>query len=88
MLLLLFCHVLQYCLLALLDCQVKWTVLQQLFFLDLIQDSTCLYRESVVHIGNAYGFNSSRNLDVLHRWCLLLIKHNCQDHVGVLELAG
>ncbi|CAE7503387.1 unnamed protein product [Symbiodinium natans] len=66
--------------------KVKWTVLQQLFFLDLIQDSTCLYRESVVHIGNAYGFNSSRNLDVLHRWCLLLIKHNCQDHVGVLEM--
>ncbi|CAE7299001.1 LKHA4 [Symbiodinium sp. CCMP2592] len=65
--------------------KVKWTVLQQLFFLDLLQDSTSIYRESVVHIGNAYGFNASSNADVLRRWCVILIKHNCQDHVGVLE---
>ncbi|CAE7361169.1 LKHA4 [Symbiodinium sp. CCMP2456] len=65
--------------------KVKWTVLQQLFFLDLIQDSTSIYRDSVVHIGNAYGFNASSNVDVLRRWCVILIKHNCQDHVGVLE---
>eukprot|EP00439_Symbiodinium_sp_Y106_P052076 s1967_g6.t4 len=65
--------------------KVKWTVLQQLFFLDLLQDSTSVYRDSVVHIGNAYGFNASSNVDVLRRWCMILIKHNCQDHVGVLE---
>ncbi|CAE7250225.1 unnamed protein product, partial [Symbiodinium microadriaticum] len=65
--------------------KVKWTVLQQLFFLDLLQDSTSIYRDSVVHIGNAYGFNASSNVDVLRRWCVILIKHNCQDHVRVLE---
>ncbi|CAJ1390303.1 unnamed protein product [Effrenium voratum] len=64
--------------------KVKWSTLQKLLFLDLLGHGG-IYRESLIHVGNAYGFDLSVNMEVLAAWCLLLVKHNCQDHVGVLK---
>ncbi|CAJ1352579.1 unnamed protein product [Effrenium voratum] len=64
--------------------KVKWSTLQKLLFLDLLGHGG-IYRESLIHVGNAYGFDLSINMEVLAAWCLLLVKHNCQDHVGVLK---
>mmetsp|Transcript_75161 Transcript_75161/g.168704 ORF Transcript_75161/g.168704 Transcript_75161/m.168704 type:complete len:102 (+) Transcript_75161:2-307(+) len=36
-------------------------------------------------MGNAYGFNTSQDAEVLLRWCQLLIRHNCQDDIPVIE---
>eukprot|EP00913_Durusdinium_trenchii_P013887 g13038.t1 len=63
--------------------KVKWSILQKLYFLDLL--STSIYRESIIRMGKAYGFDLSTNMELLSRWCILLVKHNCQDHADVLK---
>ncbi|CAE8716134.1 unnamed protein product [Polarella glacialis] len=65
--------------------KMKWNVHQILYFLDSLLETTGVYRESIIRMGDAYGFNLAKNDDVLARWCQLLIQHNCQDHVAVIK---
>ena len=46
--------------------QVKWSIFQKLYFLELLLDGS-IYRENIIHIGNAYGFDGSKNVELLNR---------------------
>eukprot|EP00435_Cladocopium_sp_Y103_P071121 s46_g36.t2 len=64
--------------------KVKWSIFQKLYFLEQLLEGFS-YRENIIHMGNAYGFDHSKNVELLARWCLVLVKHNCQDHIEVLK---
>mmetsp|Transcript_9967 Transcript_9967/g.15014 ORF Transcript_9967/g.15014 Transcript_9967/m.15014 type:complete len:186 (+) Transcript_9967:3-560(+) len=65
--------------------RLQWSCEQRLHFLDSLLATQAVYRESIQRMGNAYGFNKSEDREVLFRWCLLLIRHNCQDLAKVIE---
>eukprot|EP00434_Breviolum_minutum_P017465 symbB.v1.2.015414.t1/scaffold1150.1/size135223/4 len=64
--------------------KVKWSSFQKCYFLEQLLDMA-IYREYLIRMGNAYGFDTTKNVDLLYRWCMLLVKHNCQDHIEVLK---
>merc|ERR1719436_2105311 len=61
-----------------------WMTCDVVQFLDLLAASTGVYRECILRMGDAYGFNTTSEMDVLTRWCRLLVRHNCQDSVPVI----
>eukprot|EP00413_Alexandrium_margalefii_P026849 CAMPEP_0204567440 /NCGR_PEP_ID=MMETSP0661-20131031/36608_1 /ASSEMBLY_ACC=CAM_ASM_000606 /TAXON_ID=109239 /ORGANISM="Alexandrium margalefi, Strain AMGDE01CS-322" /LENGTH=181 /DNA_ID=CAMNT_0051575361 /DNA_START=20 /DNA_END=565 /DNA_ORIENTATION=- len=65
--------------------KLQWSHDQRLYFLDSLLATQAVYRESILRMGNAYGFNRSEDREVLFRWCQLLIRHNCQNLASVVE---
>ena len=46
--------------------QAKWSIFQKLYFLEQLLEGFS-YRENIIHMGNAYGFNHSKNVELLVR---------------------
>mmetsp|Transcript_68127 Transcript_68127/g.121407 ORF Transcript_68127/g.121407 Transcript_68127/m.121407 type:complete len:477 (+) Transcript_68127:59-1489(+) len=65
--------------------KLRWNFYQVLYLLESFEATQAVYRSSILKLGDAYGFNTSANAEVLARWCRLLIRHNCQDHLPVVR---